>query len=118
MQELRDELREVEDRLERFHKQNRVVQSPELVFQRDRLSREVGMRQQVYGTMVQAFEQARIDEVRDTPVISRVLEPTLPDRPSGPGPVRLAAYGLVTGATAAALFALFSARRKPAGGGA
>jgi uncharacterized protein involved in exopolysaccharide biosynthesis len=41
--------------------------SPDLTFQHDRLERDIALRQQVYTTLVQSFEQARISEVRDTP---------------------------------------------------
>lgn len=102
--ELRTELREAEDRLEEFLRRNRITQfSPELTFQRDRLAREISLRQQVYSTMVQAYEQAKIDEVRDTPVLTRITGPTLPSRPDGPGPFRAMAFGFLLGVVATLL---------------
>lgn len=99
VQELRAELRAAEDTLERFLRGNRITQfSPELTFQRDRLTREVTMRAQVFAMMMQSYEQARIEEVRDTPVLSRLTGPTLPFRKSGPSPVRFAATGFLLGA--------------------
>jgi len=71
-------LREVEDRLQRFLQRNRVISSPELAFERDRLQREVNLRQQVYTSLLQSREEARIREVRDTPVITILEEPRLP----------------------------------------
>jgi uncharacterized protein involved in exopolysaccharide biosynthesis len=35
-------------------------------------------KQQVFQTLSQAVEQARIDEVRDTPVLSIIEPPTIP----------------------------------------
>lgn len=80
----REELRSSENELERFLVRNREYRNaPQLLFQYDRLQREVGMRQQVYTTLVQAYEQARIEEVRNTPVITlveRPIAPPIPDR--------------------------------------
>lgn len=53
-----------------------------LTFQEDRLSREVSRQQQLYSTLSQAYEQAKIEEVRDTPVFTLVDEPELPARPN------------------------------------
>jgi uncharacterized protein involved in exopolysaccharide biosynthesis len=56
------------------------------------------LEQQVYTTLVQSFEQARIAEVRDTPVLT-VLQP--PFMPPGPDERRLPlflALGLALGA--------------------
>lgn len=77
-------LRDAEDRLQGFLQQNReYANSAQLRFQHDRLQRGVATRQQVYTTLVQGLEQARIAEVRNTPVIS-VVEPPVPAvRPDG-----------------------------------
>ncbi|MFC1628599.1 hypothetical protein ACFL3H_05745 [Gemmatimonadota bacterium] len=73
------ELREAEDQLLEFLQQNRAWRaSNELTFIHDRLQREVIMRQEVYTTLAQAFEQASIDEVRDTPVITVMEKPKVP----------------------------------------
>lgn len=74
----RRELRTAEAALESFLARNRDIRdAPALLFTNDRLAREVALRQQVYVTLSQAFEQARIDEVRDTPVLT-VIEPPVP----------------------------------------
>ncbi len=74
------DLRDAEDQLEGFLRQNRMFQdAPELVFHRDRLAREVGTKQDVVNLLTQSYEQAKIEEVRDTPAIT-VLE--LPRRPA------------------------------------
>jgi uncharacterized protein involved in exopolysaccharide biosynthesis len=77
------ELRDAENELEEFLQRNRMIQSPELQFRHDRLQREVVMRQQLYSSLAQSYEQARIEEVRNTPVITIVQPPeppVLPDR--------------------------------------
>ena len=72
--EARVVLREAEDRLENFLASNRQAASPALTFQRDRLGRDVNMRQSVVSTLTQSYEEVRIREVRDTPLIT-VVEP-------------------------------------------
>ncbi|MGH7618425.1 MAG: hypothetical protein ACREPM_14485 [Gemmatimonadaceae bacterium] len=111
VKELEGELRAAEDRLEQFLQANRLIQTPDLAFQRDRLTRDITLRQQVYASMVQAFEQAKIDEVRDTPVLTRLSGPTLTRRPTGPGPARSAAYGLLLGIFGASVWAIIDALR-------
>lgn len=87
-QEVRAELRRAEDQLQQFLQANRDFRnSPQLSFRQERLAREVSMRQQVYQSLVQAYEQARIDAVRDTPVITVVEKPEVPIRRDSRGTV-------------------------------
>jgi len=80
--EVRNELREAEDRLAHFLQRNRDYRNaPMLVFEFDRLSREVALRQQIFTALSEAFEQARIEEVRDTPILTVVDAPSLPATP-------------------------------------
>jgi uncharacterized protein involved in exopolysaccharide biosynthesis len=77
------ELREAEDRLQAFLDRNRQYrEAPQLQFQYDRLSREVTSRQQVYTSLQQSFEQARIDEVRNIPRVTIIESARLPARPN------------------------------------
>jgi len=74
-----NELRQAEDGLQRFLVANRQSGlSPELTVVRERMAREVQMAQQVYTQLRQSYEDARIREVRDTPVISIVESPVYP----------------------------------------
>jgi uncharacterized protein involved in exopolysaccharide biosynthesis len=76
------ELTAAEDRLESFLTENRgFANSPQLQFAHDRLVRVVQARQQVYQGLLLSFEDARIDEVRNTPVIAMVEHPAAPARP-------------------------------------
>ncbi|OGU02725.1 MAG: hypothetical protein A2W29_05175 [Gemmatimonadetes bacterium RBG_16_66_8] len=78
----KQELREAEDSVARFLEQNRDFRnSPPLLFQYERLQREMTLRQTLYATLSQNFEQSRIEEVRDTPVLTVVESPQLPVRP-------------------------------------
>jgi len=78
------ELRETEDRLQSFLQRNRDFRnSPQLTFAHDRLQREVQLRQELFGSLSQAYEQSRIEEVRNTPVITVIERPIVPVRPDG-----------------------------------
>ncbi len=79
----REELATAEDSLEAFLEKNRSYQtSPRLVFEAARLQRRIDLQQQVYTTLVQAYEAARIDEVRNTPVYTVIQPPELYTRRS------------------------------------
>jgi len=79
---VRSRLDSAESRLQAFMQRNRDYRnSPPLLFEYDRLLRDVTMQQQVYTSVSQAFEQARIDEVRNTPVLTLVDPPRLPAQP-------------------------------------
>jgi uncharacterized protein involved in exopolysaccharide biosynthesis len=61
-----------------FYRQNRYfANSPELKAEEGRLQRQVSLRQQLYVSLAQSLEGAKIEEVRNTPVF------TLLDRPQG-----------------------------------
>jgi uncharacterized protein involved in exopolysaccharide biosynthesis len=96
--EVRQDLRAAEDRLQQFLQQNRDIRnSPNLTFQGDRLQREVTMQQQVFTTLAQAYEQAKIEEVRDTPVIAVVERPEVPVRPDRRGLIGKGLLALLLG---------------------
>jgi uncharacterized protein involved in exopolysaccharide biosynthesis len=98
--EVSNQLRDAEANLETFLENNRdYSRAPRLTFAFDRLSREVSMRQQVYTTVSQALEQARVDAIRNTPVIT-VLEPAhTPVKPNPRGLVVRSILGLLAGVT-------------------
>jgi len=75
----RKDLRSAEGDLQGFLQNNRqYANSPELTFQHDRLQRQVNMRQDLYTSLSQSYEQARIQEVQNTPVITIVERPIVP----------------------------------------
>ncbi len=110
-----EDVKRAEDAIERFLTQNKQYQgSPMLTIDFDRLSREVSVKQSVYSALEQAYQKARLDEVRDTPAIS-VVEP--PVRPAKPAPRFLALrilFGLIVGASLAGLFLIVRAMLLPA----
>ena len=103
---LRDSLTRREDELREFYRRNRVITAPDLQFEEMRLKREVDRVATVYASVGQQLEQARIQEVRDTPALGVIDAPYLPVRKSSPvlkwWAVSAAAFGL-----GAALLATF-----------
>ncbi len=82
LQEVQRDLRQAEDELQAFLERNREFRnSPLLTFHQDRLARKVSEQQLLYTSLSQAFEQAKLDEVRDTPVFTVLEEPAPPARP-------------------------------------
>jgi uncharacterized protein involved in exopolysaccharide biosynthesis len=99
-EEVRLELRQAEDKLLAFLQSNRgFSSSSELAFQQERLQREVALQQQVYATLAQAYEQARVEEVRDTPVITIVDPPRHPLQPDRRRLLMKTALGIFLGLT-------------------
>jgi uncharacterized protein involved in exopolysaccharide biosynthesis len=113
----RNALTHAEASMQAFLQANRQWEnSPDLSFQYDRLERDISLRQQVYTTLVQSFEQARIAEVRDTPVITVLQAPFLPARDSRRVAL-MGAVGLVLGGIAGLVLAfVIEAVRRPVGG--
>lgn len=102
-------LREAENGLQSFLQRNRTfASSPELTFERDRLQREVSLRQQVYTSLVQNREESRFREVRDTPVITVLAAPLLPVQREGRKSVQKTVLGGLLGGLLAIVFAFFA----------
>jgi uncharacterized protein involved in exopolysaccharide biosynthesis len=97
------ELRAAEDRLQQFLQTNRQFVSPDLQFTKERLQRDVSLRQQVFTSLTQAYEDVRMREVRDTPVITIIDQPNVPTKAEPRGRAIRTALGLVLGAAVGAL---------------
>lgn len=107
------ELRSSEDRLASFMSNNRLIEgSPQLLFERERLQRDIALDQQVFTTLTQAYEEARIREVRATPLITIIEEPTLPALPEPRGRTRNTVVGLMVGALLGVVIALLREWRR------
>lgn len=113
-----EELATAEAELQQFLQSNRQFEdSPDLTFQYERLQRAVSLRQQVFTTLVQSFEQARIAEVRDTPVITVLQAPFMPPGPDERRLKLFLALGIVLGAMAGVVLAfVVEAFKRPAAG--
>lgn len=98
LHETRTDLEAVEDELQQFLEQNRSYNnSPDLLFKYDRLQRRVNLRQELYTSISQSYEQAKIDEVRNTPVITVVEPPQQPILPDGRGIRTKGFLGIILG---------------------
>jgi uncharacterized protein involved in exopolysaccharide biosynthesis len=112
------ELRAAEGVLQGFMESNRQFEdSPLLLMQYERIQREVSRKNAVLETLLQSHEQARIAEVRDTPVITLIQVPFLPPGPDRRRLVLRAALGIVLGGMAGILLAfVVEAIRSPVPG--
>lgn len=76
------ELRLVQDQMQSFLQRNRdFANSPQLQFQYNRIQQELTTRQTLYASLLQGYEQARMEEVRSTPIVTVVEQPMLPVQP-------------------------------------
>jgi len=77
--EARDSLTAAEAALKAFYRKNRVFQdSPDLTFEERELKRRVDGQLELYTTLQRQVENARLDEVRDTPVLNLIERATRP----------------------------------------
>lgn len=104
--EANDSLLVAESRLESFLQSNRQFRnSPELAFQHDRVQRWVARWQEIVTSLSQSYEQARVSEVRNTPVITLVESPERPVRPQPRNLPLILVLGLLFGGTVGVLVA-------------
>src|SRR5205823_7086627 len=92
-------LEAAENTLADFRKRNRsYANSPELALEHERLQRRVDLEQQVLASLLQNLERARIDELRNTPVVTPIDLPTGSAVPKPRGLVLALLLGLFFGA--------------------
>lgn len=111
------DLRRAENTLQEFLRQNRdYTNSPMLTFEHTRLNREVVLQHTMYTSLSQAYEQAKIEEVRDTPLISVIGEPEVPVHANARGRlfsvILWTGFGFVMGVALA--LGVDALRKKPA----
>ena len=110
LEELRDELTIAENSLKQFLIDNRsFANSPPLQFEHDRLQRQVVMRQELVTAMAQAYERARINEVRDLPVITVIESPEVPALPDPRGRLLKIVLAILLGVMVGSALAFMSA---------
>jgi uncharacterized protein involved in exopolysaccharide biosynthesis len=77
-----------QDRLRAFLESNRDYRnSPALQFREAELQRDLDLKRDLYLSVARSLEEARINEVRDTPLLSVIDRPSVPPRPSSPKPL-------------------------------
>lgn len=111
------ELTAAENRLQEFVENNRrYSESPETALEFSRLQRRVDRLQQVYSAMTQNLEQARVDAIRNVPVVTVLDRPEGTAEQTSPRLMVNAVLGFLLGAALAACILLLgeilrSARR-------
>jgi uncharacterized protein involved in exopolysaccharide biosynthesis len=114
VQQAQQELRDAEAALLRFLTANREYRgSPLLEYQAAKLQRDVQVKQEVYLTLAKAYEEARIAEVRDIPVLTVIDSAVAPVRRSFPRRTLNTLLGLFLGAIAGLGVVLLSRPRFP-----
>jgi hypothetical protein len=82
-----------------------VDHSPDLLFEQGRLQRQVAIRQEVYTSLLGAWEQNRIEALRDTPLLTVVDAPADSARPEPRGTITRTLLAFMLGLTIAVLAA-------------
>lgn len=96
LSEMSDSLRAAERRLQEFEQRNaQYLLSPSLRTEHRRLLNNVGAKQTLHTVLAQAYEQARMEEVRDTPLITTFESPRVPVGPDSRGGVQKVLFGFV-----------------------
>jgi uncharacterized protein involved in exopolysaccharide biosynthesis len=103
------DLRTAEDRLEEFlHGNKQYTSSPELALERDRLQNSIDQRRQVVTSLTQSYQEVRLREVRDTPVITVIESPSAPATPEPRGRSKVVLLGVMLGGFLGVAIVLFS----------
>ncbi len=78
LKEAKADLAKAENVLKEFREKNRrVIDSPQLLLEQERLIRDVTIQTAVYSTLVQQYEMAKIEELKHVPIIN-VLDEAKP----------------------------------------
>jgi len=92
------QLDSTETELQHFLERNRTIQnSPLLTFEQDRLQRTLDIKRAVYTTIIQQYEQARLEEARNVPTLTVLAEPYVPIKKSGPPRRLIVSLGALVG---------------------
>jgi uncharacterized protein involved in exopolysaccharide biosynthesis len=108
LSEVRSDLTAAEQSLAQFLARNRrVLDSPQLSAEEQRLQRQVTLRQQVYLGLAQNYEAAKVEEVRNTPLLTVVERPDSFVVPKQRGTIKLAILAMLAGVFLAIGIAFF-----------
>ncbi len=80
-----DSLKVIENKLKNFREQNRIVtQSPQLMLEQGRLTRDLEIQQTVFIELTKQMELIKLEEIKDTPIINPREEAGNPIKKEGP----------------------------------
>jgi uncharacterized protein involved in exopolysaccharide biosynthesis len=91
--QVKDSLTNAENKLKEFREENRLVASPALLLEQGRLLRNVEILQTVYVELNKQLEIAKIDEIKETPVLN--VEELAKDPMIKAGPKRAVIFAVV-----------------------
>jgi len=112
LSDARAALTQAEGQLQSFLEKNRVYQSsPQLTFESTRLQRQVDLAQQVYTSLSQAYADASMEQLRNTPVITVIDQPEGTAVPASRGLVRNILAALFVGGALGVVMALYRGRQ-------
>ncbi|HEV8125594.1 MAG TPA: hypothetical protein VGP80_15195 [Gemmatimonadales bacterium] len=98
VQEAQNEMDQAENEHRRFLERNRIIRgSPMLELEDQRLSRQVDIKGAVYQTVIQQYEQSRIQEARNVPILTVLSPPNVPASKSGPSRKGIVLLGALLG---------------------
>jgi uncharacterized protein involved in exopolysaccharide biosynthesis len=79
---VKNDLESSEIKLKEFNEQNRQISSPALLLEQGRLERDVEIQKEVYLTLKQQFELAKIEEVQETSIVQILDKPQIALEPT------------------------------------
>lgn len=104
--EMTDSLTAAENRLQLFEQRNVQYQTaPHLRMEHRRLMNNLAAKQTLHTAMAQTYEQARMEEVRDTPVITILEKPAVPVRPDSRRGAQKVLFSIVLALVAGLVYA-------------
>ena len=89
---------------------NRDFSSPVLDMSNARLQRDVTMKQQLYTSLLQSYDRARIDEARNLAAITLIESPERPPKPERSSAAAMPLLGAITGLLIAIVLAFVRER--------
>jgi uncharacterized protein involved in exopolysaccharide biosynthesis len=106
--EIKDSLMRTEDELKIFSLKNRQISnSPELLLQQNRLTRQIQIFGTVYTELSRQMEIARIEEIRDAPIVNVREWARVPVKKAGPNRTKAVLLSFLVTITATVLYVLF-----------
>lgn len=97
VRESETELRNAEEALKTFLEQNRQFESAELTFQYERLQRQVRITEEIFTALRRRYEEARLAEMNDIPLMTIIDEAVPPQQRSSPKRLLIAVLGFILG---------------------
>jgi uncharacterized protein involved in exopolysaccharide biosynthesis len=96
LDEVKQDLRKAEDELKEFREKNRrIEQSPQLLLEQDRLSRAVDLNSTLFIELEKQYELAKLDEIKNTPVVQILDVARPPAQKSSPHRVVIVVLGFL-----------------------